>query len=71
MAKRAAPKRKRTGPTFVQRSRGVSAEQKALYHQVLGAGRAGVLRPFLGLTAEEERLIDQRIERLIDGALQR
>ncbi|WP_291981918.1 hypothetical protein [Luteitalea sp.] len=47
--------RRRSGPTLVQRSRRVSPQQKALYHQVTGAGRTKVRRPFLGLTAAEMR----------------
>lgn len=64
-------KKRARATTFVQRSRGTTPEQKALYHQVLGAGRSRVLRPFLGVTAEEERVIEKRIEALIDGALRR
>jgi hypothetical protein len=66
MAKRAARQ------TFVQRSRGGrTAEQKALYHQVQGAGRSQVKRPFLGLTPDEDRQVGTRIEALIDRAIDR
>lgn len=59
--------RRRPGPTLIQQSRRVPNEQKALYHQVLGAGRSRVKREFLGLTDEDERAILQRLE----GALNR
>ncbi len=36
--------------TFIQQSREKTPEQKALYHQVLGAGRGRVKRAFLGAT---------------------
>ena len=37
---------KGTRGTFIQQSRAVSPEQKALYHQVLGAGKSRVKREF-------------------------
>jgi hypothetical protein len=70
MAKRSSRVSK-TGPTFLQRARQVPAEQKARFHQVLGAGRSGVLRPFLGLTAPEEAEIDRRLTALLDQRIQR
>jgi phage gpG-like protein len=59
MAKTRGPRK-----TLIQRSREKGAAEKALYHQVEGAGKSKVKRPFLGLTAEDER--DLR-ERLIQG----
>jgi hypothetical protein len=55
--------------TFIQRSRSVTAEAKARFHQIDGAGTSRVKRPFLGLTPDEERDVDRRIEALIDGEL--
>lgn len=63
-------KRRSSGRTFIQRSRERTAEQKARFHQVEGAGRSRVTRPFLGLTAPEEAEIDRRITALIDQRLQ-
>jgi hypothetical protein len=40
--------------TFIQRSRHESSEQKAIWHQVTGAGRGHVMRPFFGLTDDEQ-----------------
>lgn len=64
-------KRTGKGRTFLQRSRSVSAEQKALYHQVEGAGRSRVTRPFFGLTESEADEIQKRLEAFIDSGLQR
>lgn len=66
MAKR---RLKTVARTFIQRGRNVSAEKKALVHQVLGAGRAGTLRSFVGLTAPEEAEIEKRLQALIDSEL--
>jgi len=49
------------GPTLIQQSRRIPDEQKALYHQVLGAGRSRVKRPFLGLTQNDIDTIRQRV----------
>lgn len=62
-------KRARRGPTLIQASRRVSPEQKALYHEVLGAGKAHVKRPFLGLTDDDERVIAARVEAALDKRL--
>lgn len=58
---------KRKGPTLIQSSRRIAPEQKALYHQVLGAGKSHVTREFVGLTEAEER----QIATVVDQALQR
>jgi hypothetical protein len=54
---------------MIQDSRRKSPEEKALYHQVLGAGKGRVMRPFLGLSPadedEIERLIGVRVEAAI------
>jgi hypothetical protein len=49
MAKRAAP----SGLT-TSKSRNVGAEQKAIWHNTLGAGRNQIVREFLGLTLADE-----------------
>lgn len=60
---------KRTGPTFIQRSRNVPSEQKAAFHQVAGAGRSRVKRPFLGLTPDDEQAIVDRFAVGLDRIL--
>ncbi len=57
-----AKARARTGPTLVQRSRRLSPMEKATYHQVSGAGRSQVRRPFLGLTDAEIATITTRLD---------
>ena len=54
--------RPRRGPTFVQASRAVSPEQKALYHHVLGAGKARVKREFFDLSSADLDAIAQRLD---------
>jgi hypothetical protein len=63
--------RNRSGPTMIQRSRQKASEEKALYHQVLGAGRSRVKREFLGLTAEDETKISQRLAQHIGQQFQK
>lgn len=52
----------RRAKTAIQRSRNVAPEEKAAFHQITGAGRAHVLRPFLGLTPDDEAAIVQRVD---------
>lgn len=64
MAKRAKGLRRTTGPTFIGRSRSVSAEEKAIYHNVAGAGRRRVIRKFFDLGAariEQARTVLQQL----------
>jgi hypothetical protein len=42
--------------TFIQRSRGVSSEEKAMYHNVTGAGTSHVRRVFFDLSPEDAAL---------------
>ncbi len=64
-------KRKKTGPTLIQRSRSKGAEEKALYHNVTGAGKSKVTRKFLGLTEQEQEQIRQRVIAGMDRELKR
>ena len=45
---------KASGGTFVQRSRAVGAADKANWHQIEGAGKSKVKRPFFDLSPAEE-----------------
>lgn len=54
--------KRRQGPTMVQRSRRVSPQSKAFFHQVTGAGRSHVRRPFLGLTDTEMQTLAARLD---------
>ena len=46
------------------------AEQKAIYHQVTGAGKSHVRREFVGLTDDDERKIADTIDRALQKRLQ-
>jgi hypothetical protein len=61
MAKREA----RTPRTFIGRSRSVSSEQKAIFHQVTGAGRSRVRRPFFDIGQSDAQACSEALEKLI------
>jgi hypothetical protein len=58
-----------SGTTFVQRSRNESSEQKAIWHNVTGAGRSHVRREFFDLTDDERQAAKDALEGLIDQRL--
>jgi hypothetical protein len=60
---------KKAGPTFIQRSRNLRPSEKAAFHQVLGAGKSHVKRPFFELNANDEAAIVNRIQDGLDRAL--
>lgn len=64
-------KRRRGGPTFIQRSREKSPEEKALYHQVAGAGKSRVKREFFDLSDSDVSEIVARMETAIGTNLRR
>jgi hypothetical protein len=68
---RSAARRLRGGPTFIQRSRSVSSEEKAIYHNVTGAGRSGVIREFMGLTPDDETTLGKTLEASIQSRIGR
>lgn len=69
-AKSAAKRlRKPAGPTFIQRSRAVSAEQKAIWHNVTGAGKSHTLRQFLGLNDDDASFLGATLEHLVSQNL--
>lgn len=49
--------------TLIQRSRRVSPAEKAAYHELTGAGRSRVKRPFFGLDDADEAAIVDRIDK--------
>lgn len=53
------------GPTFIQRSREVNPEQKALYHQVLGAGKSRVKREFFDISQADIAALAARLQKLM------
>lgn len=74
MAKAHLPRRKGMGvspATFIQRSRSVSAEEKAQYHNEDGAGKRHVIREFFGLNPDDEAVIVAAIEAGIERQLEK
>ncbi len=62
MAKRQAKQ------TLIQRSRAISPQQKAIYHNVSGAGRGRVKREFFDLAQEDLTAVTELLEsRLLAG----
>jgi hypothetical protein len=57
------------GVTFIQRSRNESSEQKAIWHQVTGAGRSHVMRQFFGLTEAEAAVGKAALEGMLETRL--
>jgi hypothetical protein len=55
----------RGGGTLIQRSRAVAGADKALFHNVTGAGKSHVKRKFFGLTTEERELIRDRVQAFV------
>lgn len=55
--------------TLMTRSRAIGPEQKALYHNDLGAGRGKVLREFVGLTAEDAAAVVDKVETFLQARL--
>jgi hypothetical protein len=60
-----------SGGTFIHQSRAIPSEQKAIYHNVTGAGRSRVIRKFLGLTDQNQADLRDGLERLIAMRIQR
>jgi hypothetical protein len=54
--------------TFIQRSRAKGAAEKAAYHQVVGAGKSRIRRPFFALTARDEAVLVALVEQQLDRA---
>lgn len=55
--------------TFIQQSRQESPEQKAIYHQVTGAGKGRVKREFFDLSATDEHVLADKLDALIGKRL--
>lgn len=48
--------------TFIQRSRAESSEQKAIWHNVTGAGRRHVRREFFDLNGADQQVLRDALE---------
>lgn len=57
--------------TLIQRSRAKTPAEKALFHQVSGAGKSRVKREFFGLSPDDETWIERELDMAIDVNLRR
>lgn len=57
--------------TFIQRSQAISARDKARWHNETGAGQAGVIREFIGLSKKDQTTIVQMLRDAVGRALRR
>lgn len=55
--------------TAIQRSNDIGAEQKALYHAELGAGKSRVVRNFFDLSPADVEAIAERLQASLDRRL--
>jgi len=69
MAKTGA--RRPAAVSFRQRSRNKGTEEKAIYHQVAGAGKSRVLRKFFELSDGDIEAIAKRLDAGVTLAVQR
>ena len=54
------------GGTFIQRSRNESSEQKAIFHNVTGAGRSHVIREFFALGDDDKDVAHAMLQAALD-----
>jgi hypothetical protein len=66
-----AKKPRASGNTLIQRSRGMSPQQKAVFHNVVGAGRSKVRREFFNLGPQDTEAIVSLLETRLDQNIQR
>ena len=59
------------GLTLIQRSRAIGAEDKARYHDELGAGKSRTRRRFLGLTPEDTEKVRRAVVDYLDTVVRR
>jgi len=55
--------------TFIQASRSKAPSEKARVHQITGAGRRRVKRPFFGLNGRDEDALVERLIRWLDARI--
>lgn len=65
MAKRTSVRARSTPLSFIARSRQTSSEEKAMFHNVTGAGKSGVIREFFNLHETDQEALRDDLERLI------
>ena len=67
MAKKALAKGLKilTGGTFIGKSRSVASEQKAIWHNVTGAGASGVIRRFFDVNERRQQMASEALDKLV------
>lgn len=60
---------KRRGPTFIGLSRQVASEQKAIWHNVTGAGKSQVIRRFFDVNEQDQAACAEALEKLVEARL--
>jgi len=63
--------KKKSRGTLIQQSRRVSSAQKAQYHEIDGAGRSHVKRPFFALNDADDAAIYKRLSDGVDELMRR
>jgi phage gpG-like protein len=58
-----------SGPTLIQRSRQLRPGEKALFHNVAGAGKARTTREFFTLDASDEQALTEELGRRVQRNL--
>jgi phage gpG-like protein len=63
--------KRRAGQTLIQRSRAMRPSEKALFHNVTGAGKARTKREFFTLDASDEQALTTELERRLTTNLRK
>lgn len=63
--------KKRGGRSLIQQSRAARPSEKALVHNVTGAGKSRVKRAFFDLDASDEKALEEELGRRLTTNLQR
>lgn len=71
--KRSGPPRKRSinRATFISQSRAMSSEQKAMFHNILGAGPKGTIRKFFDLNTSDQTALMNGLEKLVAARIRK
>lgn len=63
--------KKKAGRTLIQRSRDLRPAEKALFHNVSGAGKSRVKREFFDLDDSDVKAMTEELERRVTKNLQK
>ena len=62
---------RKPGRSLIQRSRAVRPSEKALFHNVTGAGKSRVKREFFDLDASDQQALTEELKRRMTRNLQK